>query len=132
MKPAAQRVVGVGVDAIEIARVERAVERTPALLERIWTVAERARCTSTCGDLRLGGLAARFAAKEAVAKALGTGVAGFAFRDVEVGNTVDGQPTVRLHGGAEQRAAELGVGEVHLSLSTTSELAVAYALATAG
>ncbi len=130
MNPPSEGVIGVGVDAIEIARVERAVERTPALLERVWTVAERARCTSTCGDLRLGGLAARFAAKEAVAKALGTGVAGFAFRDVEVVNTPEGQPQVRLHGGAAARAAELGVGEVHLSLSTTGELAVAYAVAT--
>lgn len=127
--PAAGGIVGVGVDAIEIARVEAAVRRTPALLARVWTVKERARCTSRCGDLRVGGLAGRFAAKEAVAKALGSGVVGFGFVDVEIVNDLTGRPSVRLHRGAADRAAALGVADVALSLSTTADLALAYAVA---
>lgn len=121
-------VVGVGVDAIEIERVRAAVLRTPGLLERVWTIGERASCVTRCGDWRYGGLAARFAAKEAVAKAFGTGVRGFSFRDVEVGNDELGRPHVALHGGAATIAAELGVGTVHLSLSTSHQLAVANAV----
>ncbi|CAN5725617.1 holo-ACP synthase [soil metagenome] len=122
-------VVGVGLDAIEIDRVAAALARTPGLLARLFTEGERAACISRCGDLKVGGLAARFAAKEAVAKALGTGVRGFAFRDVEVGNDELGKPVVTLHGPAADVAAELGVHAVHLSLSTSHDLALAYAVA---
>ncbi|MBA2317682.1 MAG: holo-ACP synthase [Euzebyales bacterium] len=118
-------VVGVGVDAIEIARVRAALTRTPSLAGRLFTTTERATCTSRCGDVKVGGLAARFAAKEAVAKALGTGVRGFAWRDIEVVNDQLGRPSVRLHGGAASAAASLGVTHVHLSLSTSTEIAVA-------
>lgn len=121
-------VVGIGVDAIEIGRVRAALERTPSLLARVFTERERAHCTSRCGDLKHGGLAARFAAKEAVAKALGTGIHGFAFRDIEVGNDPDGKPIVTLHGGAARRASALGVTRLHLSLSHSQELAVANAV----
>lgn len=122
-------VVGVGVDALEIERLQAALARTPTLAARLFTVGERAHCTSRCGDLRAGGLAARFAAKEAVAKALGTGVHRFGFRDIEVANDANGRPEVRLHGGAAERAAALGITAVHLSLSTTTELALAHAVA---
>ena len=124
-----ESVVGVGVDAIEIDRIRAAVARTPGLLARLWTPAERAHCTSRCGDIRYGGLAARFAAKEAVAKALGSGMSGFGFADVEVESTHGGQPMVRLHGGAAARAEAVGARALHLSLSTTHELAIAHALA---
>jgi holo-[acyl-carrier protein] synthase len=118
-------VVGLGVDAIEIDRVRAACTRTPSLLGRLFTERERASCTSRCGDLRYGGLAARFAAKEAVAKALGTGVRGFRWRDVEIVNDELGKPQVVLTGGAAERAAALGVSRVHLSLSTSTQIAVA-------
>jgi len=124
-------VVGVGVDAIEIPRVEAALRRTPALLARLFTEGERARCTSRCGDLRYGGLAARFAAKEAVAKALGTGLVGFGFRDIEIANDSAGRPDVTLHGGAAEVAASRGITRLHVSLSTSHELAVASAVAEA-
>jgi holo-[acyl-carrier protein] synthase len=117
--------MGIGVDAVEIARVRVACERTPSLLGRLFTERERAACTSRCGDLKYGGLAARFAAKEAVAKAFGTGLRGFGWRDVEVGNDALGKPTVQLHGGAAERARSMGVAAVHLSLSTSVDLAVA-------
>jgi holo-[acyl-carrier protein] synthase len=118
-------VIGIGVDVVEIDRVRTACTRTPSLLGRLYTEAERAHCTSRCGDLRYGGLAARFAAKEAVAKAFGTGVRGFAWRDVEVRNDDLGRPEIRLHGRAAERAASLGVARVHLSLSTSVDLAIA-------
>jgi holo-[acyl-carrier protein] synthase len=120
---------GVGVDAVEIERMRRAVARTPGLLSRVFTERERASCTSRCGDLKVGGLAARFAAKEAVAKALGTGVRDFGFRDVEVLNDELGKPEVTLHDAAAAVASRLGVVRVHVSLSTSHELAVAHAVA---
>lgn len=122
-------VMGVGVDAIEIGRVRAALERTPSLLDRLFTERERGACITRCGDLRYGGLAARFAAKEAIAKALGTGVQGFAFRDIEVLSDERGRPTVLLHGGAKAAAAAAGIGGVHVALSHSSDLAVANAVA---
>lgn len=123
--PSPMPVIGIGVDAVEISRVRTACERTPSLLGRLFTERERAHCTSRCGDLRYGGLAARFAAKEAVAKALGTGIRGFAWRDVEVVSDERGKPSIRLHAGARSLADGLGVDAVHLSLSTSVDLALA-------
>jgi phosphopantetheine--protein transferase-like protein len=122
-------VIGVGVDAIEVQRVRVAVARTPRLVARLFTEQERAVCTSRCGDLKTGGLAARFAAKEAVAKSLGTGIAGFGFRDVEVVPDVRGKPEVSLHGGAADIAAGLGVTNVELSLTVSVEVAIANVVA---
>ena len=122
-------VVGVGVDAIEIQRIRDALTRTPSLLDRLFTERERATCITRCGDLRYGGLAARFAAKEAVSKALGTGISGFGFRDIEVLNDEHGRPTIELHGGAATVAADAGVDRVHVSLSHSGDVAVANAVA---
>lgn len=122
-------VIGVGVDAVEIDRVRSALTRTPTLLSRLYTERERAVCTSRCGDLKHGGLAARFAAKEAVVKALGGGIGGFAFRDIEVLNDPHGRPLVTLSGGTRERADALGVRSVHVSLSTSHVLAVANVVA---
>lgn len=117
--------LGVGVDVVEIDRMARTVERTPRILQRLFTTGELARCTSRCGQLRHGGLAARFCAKEAMAKALGTGLRGFGWRDVEVVNDEWGKPSIRLHGPAAEAAARMGVEAVHLSLSTSDALAIA-------
>ena len=118
-------VLGIGVDVVEIDRMQRTVQRTPRVLQRLFTTGELARCTSRCGDLRFGGLAARFCAKEALAKALGTGLRGFGWRDVEVVNDELGKPSVRLHGAAATLAATRGVRTVHLSLTTSDSLAIA-------
>lgn len=123
-------VVGVGVDMVELARVERALSRTPRLSTRVFTERELAVCTAECGRWLIGGLAARFAAKEAVAKAFGTGIRGFAFRDVEVLPDELGKPEVTLHARAAELAARLGIDELHVSLSMTDELAVANVVAT--
>jgi holo-[acyl-carrier protein] synthase len=115
--------VTVGIDLIEIERIERALERRPRLAERLFTEAER---SYAAGRARPGQhLAARFCAKEAVAKALG--LEAWSFRDVEV--LSGGQaPTVRLSGAAAQRAKALGV-RVAVSLSHTRRDAAAVAIA---
>lgn len=114
--------MSVGVDLLEIDRLERALARRPRLAERLFTDGERAYAAARA---RPGlHLAARFCAKEAVAKALG--LAAWSFRDVEVLGG-DGPPQVRLHGAVAERAAELGV-EVHISLTHTRRDAAAVAV----
>jgi holo-[acyl-carrier protein] synthase len=122
-------VVGVGVDAIEIDRVRTALARTPALLGRVYTERERAQCEARVGRRRHASFAARFAAKEAVAKALGTGLVGFGFRDVEIVNHDSGAPQVVLLGGAWHVAARIGIRALHVSLSVSRDMAVAAAVA---
>jgi holo-[acyl-carrier protein] synthase len=113
----------VGIDLLEIDRLERALERTPRLAERLFTDAER---EYAAGRGRPGQhLAARFCAKEAVAKALG--IESWNFRDVEVLGT-GGPPELRLHGAAAARAAELGVS-VEISLTHSGRDAAAVAIA---
>ena len=119
-----------GVDLIEIARVERALTRHGnRFLERIFTPLEVLYCRD-----RLPELAARFAAKEAVSKALGVGVRilardGIHWKDVEITADERGKPIVRLHGRADERARELGLTEWAVSLSHTEEHAIAFVVA---
>jgi holo-[acyl-carrier protein] synthase len=118
---------GVGIDLVDIDRVEAALGRTPSIAGRLWTPAEQAHCRG-----RVPSLAARFAAKEAVAKALGTGVRGFAFVDVEVVADELGRPAVALHDRAAEVAAAAGVTGWQLSLSTSRSTAGAVAVAVGG
>jgi holo-[acyl-carrier protein] synthase len=112
----------IGFDLLEIDRLEQALARHPKLAERLFTDAERAYAQSRARPGQH--LAARFCAKEAVAKALALG--GWSFRDVEVVNQTDGVPSVTLYGAAAARAAELGVAvEVSLTHTATSAGAVA-------
>jgi holo-[acyl-carrier protein] synthase len=115
----------VGIDLLEIDRLERAIERRPRLAERLFTDAERAYAAARARPGQH--LAARFCAKEAAAKALGLEV--WSFRDVEVLGG-DGPPEVRLHGAAAARAAALGV-TVRVSLTHTRRDAAAVAIAAA-
>lgn len=122
-------ILGIGVDMVAIARVRGMRERQgQAFLEKCFRSDEVAYCM---GKKRVDeSLAARFAAKEAVMKALGTGWAeGVSFRGIEVVRLPSGAPTVVLHGGAGERAAALGVARIHLSLSHTDDHAIAYAVA---
>jgi holo-[acyl-carrier protein] synthase len=113
---------GVGIDLLDVGRLERALERRPRLAERVFTDAER---EYAAGRARPGmHLAARFCAKEAVAKALG--LTGWSFRDVEVVAT-GAAPEVRLTGTVAARAAELG-GRVAISLTHTDDVAGAVAI----
>jgi holo-[acyl-carrier protein] synthase len=112
----------VGLDLLEIARLERALERRPRLAERLFTPDERAYAAARARPAQH--LAARFCAKEAVAKALG--LTAWSFRDVEVIAT-DGAPMIVLSGAAARRAAELGV-QVRVSLTHTHHQAGAVAI----
>ena len=112
----------IGIDLLEIDRLERALRRRPRLAERLFTDAEREYAAARGRPAQH--LAARFCAKEAVAKALG--LQAWSFRDVEV--LGGGPPEVRLHGLAAQRARELGV-EVKVSLTHTRRDAAAVAIA---
>ncbi len=113
---------GVGIDLLEIERLERALARRPRLADRLFTDGERAYAATRARPAMH--LAARFCAKEAVAKALG--LTGWSFRDVEVVAT-DAAPELRLSGSVAARAAELG-GELAISLTHTDEMAGAVAV----
>jgi len=120
-------VLGLGVDIVEIDRMAAALRRRPRLKERIFSAEERRYCDKRARPEVHYAL--RFAAKEAVLKALGTGFAGMRFCDVEVVREANGRPVPRLTGRAAERAEELGVIEMHLSLSFTHTTAVASAVA---
>lgn len=118
---------GLGVDIVEIGRMRAALERHPRMKERLFSDTERAYCDKrNKPEIHY---AMRFAAKEAVLKALGTGFSGMRFRDVEVLRDDAGRPVPVLHGAAATIAEERGVVELHLSLSFTHETAVASAVA---
>ena len=124
-------ILGLGIDLIETARLARALARTPGLEARVFTDGESADCAAR-GD-RVQALAARFAAKEACLKALGTGwAAGLGFRQVEVVALAGGRPTLRLHGAAAARAASLGVTRIHVSLTHQPGAAAAVVVLEAG
>ena len=112
----------VGVDIIEIERIERTLEKFGArFLGRVYTPLEAAFCRG-----RVSELAARFAAKEAVMKALGTGARGVAWREIEVLPNHRGKPLVYLHGRAAKRAERIRLTALDISMSHSREFAVAF------
>lgn len=117
--------LGLGIDVIEAARIRRLLERLPRAYERLFSPQERAYCDDFVDPWPH--YAARFAAKEAVGKALGIGIIGFVWRDVEV--LSGGKPLVALHGGVAEVARGLGVTHLELSLSHTGGRAYAVAAA---
>jgi holo-[acyl-carrier protein] synthase len=119
-------ILGIGLDVVATERISRALaDGTGRFEELVFTPAEREACAARVD--RVDALAARFAAKEACVKALGTGWAqGVTFREVEVVALEDGRPEVKLTGCAAQRARALGVVGVHVSLS--HDLAIAAAV----
>lgn len=111
-----------GVDIIEVSRVSKVVERFgERFLRRIYTPAEISYCRG-----RAPNLAVRFAAKEATMKALGTGVRGVGWKDIEIARRESGAPHILLHDRAQLRAQRLGVEELSLSMSHSREYAVAF------
>jgi holo-[acyl-carrier protein] synthase len=114
----------IGVDIVEIERIESAIKRgRERFLNRIYTEAE----LRTCQD-RISSLASRFAAKEAVMKVLGTGGIGINWREIEILTGDDGRPSVKLYGQALNKAAELNLNELSVSLSDSKQSAVAVAI----
>ncbi len=115
----------VGVDIIDIERVERSLERLGArFLDRIYTTQEQDYCNG-----RADKLAARFAVKEAVGKALGTGIGDVEWKDIEVVNDEHGRPQLFLHNAAITLAEELGLNQWSVSMSHTETHAVGMAVA---
>ncbi len=114
-----------GVDAAEIHRIARAVERWgQRFLDRVYTPAEQSYCGS-----RMQRLAGRFAAKEAISKVLGTGVRYIRWREMEILPDPRGKPVVSLYGRAQTVAAALRLGEISVSITHTGDLALAFAMA---
>jgi holo-[acyl-carrier protein] synthase len=118
-------IVGSGIDMVEIPRIQQSVERFgQRFLDRVFTAAEQAYCLRKRNAAE--SLAARFAAKEAAAKALGTGISrGVNWLEIEVVREPGGRPTVRFHGRAAEFASRLGVAHTALSLTHTASLSMA-------
>ncbi|WP_313788371.1 holo-ACP synthase [Subtercola endophyticus] len=113
-------IVGVGVDIVDVPRFQRVVKRTPALVERLFAVGER--------GLSLRSLAARFAAKEALIKAVGDST-GFRWHDMEIVTNEHGRPSFLLVGAAAESVAAHGITILHLSLSHDGDSACAFVVA---
>jgi holo-[acyl-carrier protein] synthase len=118
-------VTGVGIDVVEVERLRRLLERLPRAYERLFSEQEREYSDGFADPFPR--YAARFAAKEAVGKALGIGIIGFVWREIEV--LSGGKPRVALHGRVAEIARLLGVRRVELSLSHTGPMAYAMAVA---
>jgi holo-[acyl-carrier protein] synthase len=125
------RVIGIGIDAVDVPRFRAILERTPSMRERCFTSAELAYADQKRDPTER--LAARFAAKEATMKALSVGLGAFGFHDVEVvvdpGDNPSGPPRLVLRGPAAELAARRGVTEFFVSLTHTATIAQAMVLA---
>ena len=121
-------IFGVGTDIMQISRMRTALSRTPALMQRILTPTEQKTCNDSSDPALF--MAKRFAAKEAVVKALGTGIGrGVSWQNVEITHNSAGQPQVVLSGGAQKLSVDQGVVNVHLSYSDEKDYIVAFAVA---
>lgn len=113
-------IVGVGVDVVDLARFERALDRTPRLVDRLFTADEQ--------GLPLRSLASRFAAKEALLKALGE-TSGARWLDMRVVSGPDGNPDLVVSGRVAEIVAQRGIGSLHVSLSHDAGVAIAFVVA---
>ena len=114
--------ITIGVDIIETERITQAIDRFgDHFLQRVYTEQELAYCQG-----RVDSLAARWAAKEAVGKALGTGIGEVSWQEIEIVNDTKQCPSVRLHGAAADLAAQLGISQFAISISHTKDYAVAF------
>jgi holo-[acyl-carrier protein] synthase len=122
-------ILGLGVDICEIERMERALRRHPTMRERVFTPEERAYCDAKARPAE--SYAGRFAAREAVIKALG-GYRSKRWQDISVSRAPSGAPAIRLEGNAKVRADTLGVSKVLITFTHERTSAVAFAVAIAG
>lgn len=117
--------VAIGIDIIEVGRVRKVFERHgERFLQRVFTPIEVQQCRG-----KMTRLAGRFASKEAISKALGTGLHGVAWREMEVVQLRSGRPSVRLHGKAKRRAELLGLSAFDVSIADLKEFSIAIAVA---
>lgn len=119
--------IGIGVDAVEIERFRRSLQRTPSMRTRLFTAEELAYVEPKADPVP--SLAARFAAREAVMKSLGVGLGAFGFHDVWVTRAESGMPSLCFAGAAADLAAQRGVQRWHISLTHSDLIAVAYVIA---
>lgn len=119
-------IVGIGCDIIEIERIARAI-KSESFIRRVFTVEEAAYCQRR-GQQAAASFAARFAAKEAVLKALGTGLREGSLQEIAVDNDGLGKPLVQLSGHFAMLAKQLGVKNIQISLSHSRDFAVAYVI----
>ena len=118
-------IISIGIDIIEVRRVREVLARTPRFVERVYTERERAYCDGR-GAVAAMHYAARFAAKEAALKALQTGwTGGIAWQDIEVASRAGGAPVLLFHGVVRELYEQSGAKAAHLSISHTTEHAVA-------
>jgi holo-[acyl-carrier protein] synthase len=123
-------IVGIGVDEVEVSRMAATLRRTPTTRSRLFTEAEQAYADAAEPATAVQRLAARFAAKEAVLKALGAGLGACKFVEIEVArDDGSGAPALALHGAAAALATERGAARLHLSLTHTEARAVAFVVA---
>jgi holo-[acyl-carrier protein] synthase len=113
-------IVGIGVDLVDVARFETAITNTPKLKDRLFTEGEK--------SLNSYSLAARFAAKEALMKAVGK-AQGLSFQEVEIVKDEFGKPSFELSGSSEKTVLDKGISSLHLSLSHDGQMAIAYVIA---
>ncbi len=119
--------IGIGVDAVDIERFRRSLERTPSMRARLFTPAELAYVAPQADPVP--SLAVRFAAREAVMKVLGLGLGAFGFHEVSVARLESGAPFLLVEGRALELAEAAGVRRWHLSLTHSDAVAIAYAVA---
>lgn len=118
---------GIGVDAVDIERFRRSLERTPSMHRRLFTDHELAYVAPKADPVP--SLAARFASREAVMKAMGLGLGAFGFHEVWVDRSESGEPYLNVTGRAAQLASERGIATWHLSITHTDLVAIAYVVA---
>lgn len=117
-------IVGIGTDIVSVERIRRVLTKTPEFAQRILTPDEMRRLDEQHDTAAF--VAKRFAAKEAAAKALGTGIGKVSFQDIFIEHTASGQPLLRFRGEAQVQAGYLGARSYHVSISDEHEFAVAY------
>lgn len=120
-------ILGNGIDIIEIERIEMVLRRNRRFLTKIFTETERQYIDTRNGSSNT--IAGLFASKEAVCKALGTGLRGFRWKDIEIKHNQQGKPEIHLSGKAKELAYKKGMDKIHISISHSDKNAVAFAIA---
>ena len=120
-------ILGIGIDAVDIERFRKSLERTPSMHRRLFTDSELAYVAPKADPVP--SLAARFATREAVMKAMGLGLGAFGFHDVWVDHRDSGEPLLNVTGRAAELATERGIATWHLSITHTDLVAIAYVVA---
>lgn len=120
-------IIGNGIDIVEIDRIKKAIERRDRFLNRVFTEYEITYISSRKENINT--VAGLFAAKEAVSKAIGKGIRGYRWTNIEIGHDDYGKPLVLLTGNAKQIAFEKGIRNLHISISHSDTYAVAFVIA---